>query len=135
LELRWSLELDVWDLALLWSLKFGIGSFLPGLAAFKKFRCARCAKAFKVLRSFAAELLLFGSITRRQGPHPLGSIRCPAANRLLDFKRFNMAVVKEIIESFAMKTVRDRPPSTSSAGHDLVRGLISGAWSSGAHTK
>src|SRR5438093_988863 len=75
------------------------------------------------------------SITRDNCPHPLGSVRRSAADGIRNPKRRYMAVVKEIIESFAVKAVGDRSPGSSSAARDLVRRLISGTGSGGTHAK
>ena len=44
-------------------------------------------------------------ISPLDGPHPSWDVQIPAADGLLDFKRLDVVVVKEVIETPAVKAV------------------------------
>src|SRR5438093_1670613 len=78
----------------------------------------------------------FSSIAHSHRPHPFGRVGCAPADGLLDSKGFDVAVVKEIIESPAVKAVSHRSPSAPPSFHNLVRALVSISRSSGwTHAK
>src|SRR2546429_6534002 len=56
--------------------------------------------------------------------HPSRSVRRPAADSLLDSQRFDVAIVKEIIESFAVKTRSEEHTSELQSRLHLVCRLL-----------
>ena len=66
-----------------------------------------------------------GLIPSRHCPHALGRVGRAAADRVRDLVNGCVAVVKEIIETPAMETVRIRSPVAPPARSDLVRRFVS----------